>query len=55
MISVLVNGTAGAVIVEDGRAALVMAFTVSSGKIVEIDVITDPERVRRIDVAALTD
>jgi RNA polymerase sigma-70 factor (ECF subfamily) len=55
VISVLVNGTAGAVIVEDGRAALVMAFTVSSGKIVEIDVITDPERVRQLDVAALTD
>jgi len=40
--------------VEDGRAALLMAFTVSGGKIVEIDVITDPERLRVIDLAALT-
>jgi RNA polymerase sigma-70 factor (ECF subfamily) len=54
VLPVLVNGTAGAVIVEDGRAALVMAFTVSGGKIVEIDVITDPERLRHIDLAALT-
>jgi RNA polymerase sigma-70 factor, ECF subfamily len=54
VLSVLVNGTAGAVIVEDGRAALVMAFTVSSGKIVEIDVIADPERLRHIELAALT-
>jgi len=54
VLPVLVNGTAGGVIVEDGRAALLMAFTVSGGKIVEIDVITDPERLRVIDLAALT-
>jgi RNA polymerase sigma-70 factor (ECF subfamily) len=54
VIPVLVNGTAGGVVVEDGRAALVMAFTVSSGKIVEIDVFTDPERLRAIDLGALT-
>jgi RNA polymerase sigma factor (sigma-70 family) len=54
VLPVLVNGTAGAVIVEDGRAALVMAFTVSGGKIVEIDVITEPERLRHIELAALT-
>jgi RNA polymerase sigma-70 factor (ECF subfamily) len=53
VLPVLVNGTAGAVIVEGGRTALVMAFTVSSGKIVEIDVIADPERLRAIDLAAL--
>ncbi len=54
VLPVRVNGTAGGVIVEDGRAALLMAFTVSDGKIVEIDVITDPERLRVIDLAALT-
>ncbi len=54
LLPVLVNGTAGAVIVEDGRAALVMAFTVSGGKIVEIDVITEPERLRWIDLGALS-
>jgi RNA polymerase sigma factor (sigma-70 family) len=45
---VLVNGTAGAVVVENGRATVVMAFTVSAGRIVEIDVIADPDRVRRL-------
>ena len=54
VLPVLVNGTAGAVIVEDGRAALVMAFTVSGGQVVEIDVIADPERLRGIDLGALT-
>jgi RNA polymerase sigma factor (sigma-70 family) len=54
VLPVLVNGTAGGVIVEDGQAALLMAFTVSGGKIVEIDVITDPERLRVIDLGALT-
>ena len=54
VLPVLVNGTAGGVIVEDGQAALLMAFTVSGGKIVGIDVITDPERLRVIDLGALT-
>jgi RNA polymerase sigma factor (sigma-70 family) len=54
VLPVLVNGTAGGVIVEDGRVALLMAFTVSGGTIVEIDVITEPERLRVIDLEALT-
>jgi RNA polymerase sigma factor (sigma-70 family) len=45
VVPILVNGTAGAVIVEDGRATVVMGFTVSGDKIVEIDVITDPARL----------
>ena len=53
ILHVLVNGAAGAVIVEDGRATVVMGFAVSGGKIVEIDVITEPERLRQIDLAAL--
>jgi len=32
-----------------------MGFTVSGGKIVEIDAIADPERVRRIAAAVLRD
>jgi hypothetical protein len=32
-----------------------MGFTVAVGRIVEIDVIADPERVRRIAEAVLTD
>ncbi len=54
VLPVLVNGAAGAVIVEDGRATTVMGFAVSGGKIVEIDVVTDPQRLREINVSALT-
>jgi RNA polymerase sigma-70 factor (ECF subfamily) len=44
----LVNGAAGVVIVDDGRAVAVMGFTVSGGKIVEINAFTDPERMTRL-------
>ena len=32
-----------------------MGFTIAEGKIVAIDAIADPERVRRIAAAVLTD
>jgi RNA polymerase sigma-70 factor, ECF subfamily len=50
---VLVNAAAGAVITVGGRPFAVMGFTVSEGKIVEIDAIADPERVARIATAVL--
>ena len=54
VVHVLVNGAAGALIVESGQLVTVMGFTVSGGKIVEIDGIVDPERLRRIDLGAIT-
>jgi RNA polymerase sigma-70 factor (ECF subfamily) len=51
----LVNGAAGAVITVRGRPIAVMGFTVVEGKIVEIDAIADPERVRRVAAAVLGD
>ncbi len=42
---VLVNGSAGAVIVVAGQPITVMSFTVANGKITEIDAIADPERL----------
>jgi RNA polymerase sigma factor (sigma-70 family) len=51
----LVNGAAGIVATLDGQAVGVMGFTVSHGKITEIDVILDPKRLRRLDLAALGD
>jgi RNA polymerase sigma factor (sigma-70 family) len=50
----LVNGAAGVVVTVHGRPFAVMGFTVVEGKIVEIDAIADPERVRRIAAAVLT-
>ena len=52
----LVNGAAGIVSWSpDGRPFSVMGFTVRGGKIVEIDVIADPERLSRLDLALLDD
>jgi RNA polymerase sigma factor (sigma-70 family) len=47
----LVNGAAGAVVVPRGRPFSVMGFTVREGRIIEIDVITDPERLGELDLA----
>jgi RNA polymerase sigma-70 factor (ECF subfamily) len=51
----LVNGAAGVVVTVRGRPFAVMGFTVAEGKIIAIDAIADPERVRRIAAAVLTD
>ena len=42
----LVNGTAGVVADTGGRLLAVMGFTVSGGKIVEIDILAQPARQR---------
>jgi RNA polymerase sigma-70 factor (ECF subfamily) len=51
----LVNGAAGIVVTERGRPFSVLGFTVSRGRIVEIDVVADPERLRRLDLTVLDD
>lgn len=51
----LVNGRAGGVIVVNGRPFAIMGFTVRAGRIVEIDVINEPERVRRVAAGFLAD
>ena len=51
----LVNGAAGVVVAPDGQPVSVMAFTVTGGKIVAIDSLTDPDRLRQIDLAVLDD
>jgi len=49
----VVNGVAGVVVAPGGRLFSVMAFTVCDGKIVEIDSLTDPDRLGEIDLAGL--
>ena len=51
----LVNGAAGVVVTVAGRPFAVLGFTVTEGRIVEIDAIADPERVRTIAAAVLGD
>ena len=53
---VLVNGAPGIVAsLPDGRPLSVMGFTVARGKIVEIDVLADPARLRQLDLASPED
>jgi RNA polymerase sigma-70 factor (ECF subfamily) len=49
----LVNGAAGVVATRDGRPFSVLGFTVSGGRIVEIDILADPDRLARLDLATL--
>jgi RNA polymerase sigma-70 factor (ECF subfamily) len=51
---VLVNGHVGVVSRRpDGRPFSVLGFTIASGKIVEIDILADPERLSRLDLSAI--
>ncbi|HEU4945711.1 MAG TPA: sigma-70 family RNA polymerase sigma factor [Kribbella sp.] len=49
----LVNGAVGLVMAPRGRLFLVLGFTITDGKITEIDVIADPDRLRHLDLAVL--
>ncbi|MGC1214920.1 MAG: RNA polymerase sigma factor SigJ [Micromonospora sp.] len=51
----LINGAAGVVVATNGRALSVMGFTVADGRVVAIDVLSDPERLRRLDLTVLGD
>jgi RNA polymerase sigma factor (sigma-70 family) len=46
----LVNGAAGALVAPGGRVFSVMAFTVTDGKITQIDALVDPERLAQLDL-----
>ncbi|MGH3731342.1 MAG: RNA polymerase sigma factor SigJ [Micromonosporaceae bacterium] len=49
---VLINGTAGAVATAHGRVFTVMAFTVTQGKIVAVEVLSDPDRLANLGLPA---
>jgi RNA polymerase sigma factor (sigma-70 family) len=49
----LVNGAAGLVSYKGGRVYSVLGFTVAGGRIVEIDILADPDRLARLDLTAL--
>jgi RNA polymerase sigma factor (sigma-70 family) len=49
----LVNGAAGLLVAPGGEPLSVMAFTVAGGRIVRIDVLADPERLRQLDLTIL--
>jgi RNA polymerase sigma factor (sigma-70 family) len=45
---VLIDGVAGVAVVADGEVTAVAAFTVVEGRIVEIDIVNDPQRLRAV-------
>ena len=47
---VLVNGQPGFYVAPEGRLFAVGAFTVANGRITEIDIVADPEKLARIDL-----
>ena len=49
----LVNGLPGAAAFRDGRVVSVAAFTVTDGQITALEIVSDPERIGRIDPAVL--
>jgi len=49
----LINGAAGVVVMMNGAPFAVMGFIVAQGKIVEIDILFDPERLSRLDLTVL--
>ena len=51
----LINGAAGVVTTRDGRPFSVGAFTVRGGRIVEMDWLADPARLRELDLTILDD
>jgi len=51
----LVNGTPGVVVTRSGKPFSVIGFTVRAGRIAAIDMLADPARIRRLDLAFLSD
>ena len=51
---VLVNGNIGVLARRpDGHLVAVIGFTIADGKVVEIDILADPDRLRRLDLSAI--
>jgi RNA polymerase sigma factor (sigma-70 family) len=49
----LVNGAAGTVTLRDGQPFTIAGFTIRNRRIVEMNIVADPERVRQIDLTIL--
>ena len=51
---VLVNGNIGLVCrLPDGRLFSVIGFTIAGGKVVEMDILADPDRLNRLDLSSI--
>ena len=50
---VMINGGPGFLVARDGEALALMAVTVHDGRITEMDVLADPDRLARLDLTAV--
>jgi len=53
--SALVDGSVGIIVAPSGKLFMALRCKVAAGKIVGMDVIADPDHLRRLDVAVLDD
>jgi RNA polymerase sigma factor (sigma-70 family) len=53
--SVLVNGVPGFITVKDGKPISILGLTVSNGKLIEMNILADPDRLSRLDLPAFSD
>lgn len=51
----LVNGGAGLVFAPGGKLSRALQFTIANGKIVEVDIIADKERLKQLDLGVFND
>jgi hypothetical protein len=49
----LINGAVGTVTLRDGRPFAIAGFTIRNRRVVEMDILADPERLRQIDLTIL--
>ncbi|MHB1569561.1 MAG: RNA polymerase sigma factor SigJ [Solirubrobacteraceae bacterium] len=50
----LVNGAPGVIAFAGGRPLTVLGFTIAHGRVVEMNVLADPDRLARLDLSAVT-
>ena len=51
--SALINGSVGIIVAPRGRLLLVLEVAIVNGRIAEINAISDPARLRKLDLAVL--
>ena len=49
----LINGSLGVVLALGGKLSQVVSFTISNGKITQIDIITNRDRLKQLDLSLL--
>jgi RNA polymerase sigma-70 factor (ECF subfamily) len=51
----VVNGTVGLVFAPGGKLLRALSFTVANGKITQVEIITDRDRLQQLDLSVLND